>query len=222
MNKGRTPTIRLQESMASRVAGRVVSVFVVAAACIALSTAWAEDMSSHHHGHHGQSAAKGTKRSVENYSLPSVSLVRQDGKPVALATEVDDGRPVLLNFIYTSCTAICPVTTQVFSQIQDKLGADADRLHMVSISIDPEYDTPQRLDEFSRKYHAGKQWNFYTSSRGDSIAIQKAFGAYRGDKMNHVPVTYLRIAPGKPWTRLDGLVGPDEVIKEYRTLVNNG
>jgi protein SCO1/2 len=52
-----------------------------------------------------------------------------------------------------------------------------------------------------------------------SIATQRAFDAYRGDKMNHLPVTFLRAAPGKPWVRLEGFAPPDEVVKEYRQLV---
>jgi protein SCO1 len=177
---------------------------------------------SHHHHHQATAPAAQEKRSVENYTLPALALLRQDGGKAGFPAELDDGRPVMLNFIYTSCTAICPVTTQVFSQVQDKLGADKGKLHMVSVSIDPEYDTPARLDAFAKKYKAGEQWQFYTGTREASIAVQKAFDAYRGDKMNHVPVTYLRSAPGKPWIRLDGLRSPDDLVKEIRGAMANG
>lgn len=183
--------------------------------------AQAMDHSHHHHGHDMPAAAP-EKRSVESYKLPAIELVRQDGKRASLPAELDDGRPVMLNFIYTSCTAICPLTTQVFAQVQEKLGADKAKLHMVSISIDPEYDTPARLSEFAKKHQAGAQWQFYTGSREASVTAQKSFNAYRGDKMNHVPVTYLRAAPGKPWIRLDGMRSPDDLVKEYRALMANG
>jgi protein SCO1/2 len=181
-----------------------------------------QDEHAHHHHHHHAEPAATDKRSVENYKLPALGVLRQDGSKVDFARELDDGRPVMLNFIYTSCTAICPVTTQVFSQVQGKLGAEAAKLHMVSVSIDPEFDTPAKLDAFAKKYRAGSQWQFYTGSREASITVQKAFDAYRGDKMNHVPVTYLRAAPGKPWVRLDGLRSPDDLVKEVRTLMANG
>lgn len=184
--------------------------------------AHAQAMDHSHHHHHAAAPATQEKRSVENYKLPTLALVRQDGGKANFPAELDDGRPVMLNFMYTSCTAICPVTTQVFSQVQDKLGADKTKLHMVSVSIDPEYDTPARLDAFAKKYKAGTQWHFYTGTRDASIAVQKAFDAYRGDKMNHVPVTYLRAAPGKPWVRLDGLRSPDDLVKELRALMANG
>jgi protein SCO1/2 len=172
------------------------------------------------HEHHDHSAMMATplKTTVVNYSVPALSLVRQDGKKAAFPAELDDGRAVLLQFIYTSCTAICPVTTQTFSQVQDKLGKDAAKLHMVSVSIDPEYDTPARLDSFAKKLGAGAQWQFYTGTLQDSVTMQKAFDAYRGDKMNHVAVSYLRAAPGKPWVRLDGLRSADDLVKEYRSL----
>jgi protein SCO1/2 len=54
---------------------------------------------------------------------------------------------------------------------------------------------------------------------GSKIPFQKAFDAYRGDKMNHLPVTFVRLAPGKPWVRLDGFATPDDIVREYRTLV---
>ena len=177
----------------------------------------------HHHDHHDHAAQvpAGVKRSEATYNVPAVNLVRQDGTKVAFPKEIDDGRPVLLNFVYTSCTAICPVTSQVFSQIQEKLGKDAAKVHMVSVSIDPEYDTPARLVEYAKKYKAGPAWQHYTGTVEASVTMQKAFDAYRGDKMNHVPVTYLRVAPGKPWVRLDGFASPDEVIREYHKLSGN-
>ena len=49
--------------------------------------------------------------------------------------------------------------------------------------------------------------------------MQRAFDAYRGDKMNHTPVTYLRARPGSRWVRLDGFATPDELEREVRTLL---
>lgn len=177
----------------------------------------AEDAHAHHHHH--QAAPAAAKRSVENYRVPALMMRRQDGSKANFAAELDDGRPVMLNFMYTSCTAICPVTTQVFAQVQDKLGADKAKVRMISVSIDPEYDTPVRLEAYAKKYQAGSQWQFFTGTREASIAVQQAFDAYRGDKMNHVPVTFLRAAPGKPWLRLDGLRSPDDLVKEVRSLL---
>ena len=171
-----------------------------------------------HQHNHAAMAATDLKRSEARYQIPEISLVRQDGKKVNFPAELDDGRPVMVQFMYTSCTTICPVTTQMFSRVQDKLAKEHDKFHMLSISVDPEYDTPVRLNSFAKKLGAGPQWQFYGGTLEASVILQKAFDSFRGDKMNHVPVTYLRAAPGKPWTRLDGLRTPDDIIREYRAL----
>jgi len=185
----------------------------------------ADDMGGmkHDHEHHHHAAAPdGVKRSEVAYKIPAVALVRQDGAKLASAQVFDDGHPVILAFIYTSCTAVCPVTSQVFSELQQKLGKDRDQVRMISISIDPEYDTPARLTEYAKRFNAQAQWQHYTGTSQSSIALQKAFDVYRGDKMNHTPVTLLRAAPGKQWVRLDGFSTPDALAREYRELVKKG
>ncbi len=173
------------------------------------------DAHAHHH-EHGAMANGATKRTEAAYTIPTVGLLRQDGKKANFPAELDDGKPVILQFIYTSCTAICPVTSQTFAQLQDKLGKQAASVRMASISIDPEYDTPQRLDAYAKKLGAGPQWQFYTGTVQASVSLQKAFNVYRGDKMNHTAVTFMRAAPGKAWVRLDGLSSPDELFKEFQ------
>jgi protein SCO1/2 len=75
------------------------------------------------------------------------------------------------------------------------------------------------MTEYAKKYNASPQWQHYTGTVAASITMQKAFDVYRGDKMNHFPVTFMRAAPGKPWVRMDGFVTPDELMQEYRKLI---
>ena len=164
-------------------------------------------------------AARELMTSTTQYTIPPIRLVRDDGKIVSLPEEINDGRPVVLNFIFTSCSSTCPLMSAVFAQFQRKLGPDRDKVHLMSISIDPEEDTPARLREYARKFGAGPEWQHYTGTIEASLAAQRAFDVYRGDKMSHVPVTLLRAAPGEPWRRIDGLATPDELLKEYHTVV---
>ncbi len=157
-------------------------------------------------------------QSIGNYKVPDVSVVRQDGQKLSFIKELDDGRPVVMNFIFASCSAICPMLSHVFSKVQDKLGKSSQKFHLVSISIDPENDTPAKLTEYAHKFEAGSNWDFYTGTVETSLAIQKAFNVYRGDKMNHSSVILMRAEPGKSWLRLDGFMSPDEVIHEYVEL----
>ena len=126
--------------------------------------------------------------------------------------EMNDGRTVVLSFIYTTCPAICPVTSQTFAQLQRALGPDASGLHLMSISIDPEEDTPARLREYARRFGAGPAWQHYTGTLTASIAVQKAFEVYRGDKMEHEPVIFIRIKPGERWVRLEGFATSEDLL----------
>lgn len=169
------------------------------------------------HMHHA--VAPGTLHSMVDYALPPVELVRDDGKTVSLVDELNDGRPVILTFIYTSCTTICPMISQTLERLQGELGSDRDKVHIVSISIDPEEDTPARLKAYAARFEAGPEWQYYTGSVDASIAAQRAFNVYRGDKMNHAPVAFLRAAPGKQWMRIDGFATPSELLDAYRDVV---
>jgi protein SCO1/2 len=173
----------------------------------------------HAQHHHMLESAPTVTRSGAHLTLPDVTLVRSDGKSVGLARELDDERPVLVNFIYTTCTTVCPVMTQTFAEVQKRLGADASKVRMISISIDPEEDTPARLGEYSKRYGAGPQWSFYTGTTEASVAVQRAFGAYRGDKMNHSPATFYRAARAEDWVRLDGFATPSALMDELHLKI---
>ncbi|MBL3600924.1 MAG: SCO family protein [gamma proteobacterium endosymbiont of Lamellibrachia anaximandri] len=164
-------------------------------------------------------SSKGYRRSEHNYRMPKRKLVSMDGQPTSLATELEGDKPVMLNFIFTTCTTICPVLSATFSQVRESLGAESRNVTMVSISIDPEYDTPERLNEYARLYGADDQWRFLTGRVEDIIAIEKAFDAYRGTKMSHEPLTFLRADGDSPWVRIEGIASADDIVKEYEQLV---
>jgi protein SCO1/2 len=164
-------------------------------------------------------AASRTIRSTREYDVPAVRLVRDDGKAVSLPDEMNDGRPIVLNFIFTTCTSICPLMSSTFAQFEQRLGNDAGKVHLMSISIDPEHDTPARLSEYARRFRAGPEWQHYTGTLEASVTAQRAFDVYRGGKMSHSLVTLMRAAPGKPWLRIEGLAKPDELVHDYRELV---
>src|SRR5882724_5870259 len=106
------------------------------------------------------------------YQVPAVRMVRDDGKGVLLSDEMDDGRAVFLNFIFTTCTSVCPLSSKNFSDFEHALGAERARVHLISISIDPEQDTPARLRDYARKFHAGPEWQHYTGTQAASVAGQ--------------------------------------------------
>jgi protein SCO1/2 len=167
-----------------------------------------------HHAHPDQSAP--TKRNLMDVVVSATPMVRQDGSTTTLAKELEGDKPVILAFIYTSCTTVCPVTSQIMSKTQDLLGPDLKKVRMLSISIDPEYDTAERLLAYSQKFGALPQWQHYTGTLANSVTIQKAFGAYRGDKMNHVPLMFVNGGGKKKWVQIEGFPSAEQLVKEYR------
>ncbi len=195
------------------VAARIAVALLALAASGGLPNAAAHDVST------DAPAERRPTTSLRDYAVPAVRLVRDDGKAVSLPDEMNDGRPVVLNFIFTTCTTICPLMSSTFEQLDRRLGPDAARVHLMSISIDPEHDTPTRLLEYAKKFHAGPEWQHYTGTLDASVAAQRAFDVYRGGKMSHSLVTLMRAAPGKPWLRIEGWATPDDLVREYRQLV---
>ena len=145
-----------------------------------------------HAQHRAMMAQKGYQRSEHAYPLKDYALVDMAGEETSLLQELDTDRPVMVNFIFTTCTTICPVMSAVFAQVQKELGPESTDVRMISVSIDPEYDTPERLRDYAKRYGAGPQWQFLTGDPDDIIAVQKAFDVYRGNKMSHEPTTLLR------------------------------
>jgi protein SCO1/2 len=100
---------------------------------------------------------------------PAFALTSQDGTRVLLADL--RGKVVAVTFIYTSCTDTCPVLTALMALIQDKLGQDfGEKIAFVSITVDPERDTPEVLKQYADTFGADlKGWSFLT---GDPAAIR--------------------------------------------------
>jgi protein SCO1/2 len=204
--------------------------FCAAAACLAGSVlllpaaAWGH--SAEEHATQMKKPAKtngaGTEdftRTVKTYVVPDVVLVDADDRPVRLRELLAGNDSVMMNFVFTTCSTICPVMTKVFSEVPARLGGEAKHLRMVSISIDPENDTPLQLKAYAKSFQAGERWKFLTGRIQDVKAVQLAFDSYRGDKMSHQPLTLMRQAPGKPWVRIDGFLSPDQLVREYRKLL---
>ena len=180
------------------------------------------DHSQHGTDEHAQHRAmmnqEGYTRKQVNYQLPDVMLTNQYGEKVSTATLLGGDETVMLNFIFTSCTTICPVLSATFSQVQNKYGSQIDNVKMISISIDPEYDTPERLNQYAQRFHAKEGWTFLTGDLETVIEVLSAFDAYRGNKMNHIPLALISTPEPSGWIRLEGFASASDLINEYEAL----
>jgi len=172
----------------------------------------------HTHMHHAAPAESAMVRSEHEYFEPDAMLKDTQGRNVALRPLLEANQPVMIDFIYTSCTAVCPLLTETFAEVQRQLGPDASGLRMVSISIDPEFDTPKVLAAYAQNFHPGAQWRFLTGNPSDIAEIQRAFDAFKANKMDHQAIILIRASKGKPWVRFEGLVSPAVLLAEYRAM----
>ena len=160
------------------------------------------------------------KRTVEKYEIPDVTLVNQNGKKISLKSLVDSDKPVLLDFIYGTCTTICPVLSAGFTYFQRRLEPEYPAgVRLVSISIDPENDTPEVMRKYLERYRAKPGWDFLTGTREDINRVMRAFDAYVPNKMAHYPLTLLHAPQAERWVRIYGLIGGSELMDEYRKLL---
>jgi protein SCO1/2 len=148
--------------------------------------------------------------------MPDVTLFNQDGKKVQFNSVVKQGKVVILDFIFGTCTTICPVLSASFVNFQNKLGPDAGKVQLISVSIDPEHDTPKVLKEYLKKFRAKPGWDFLTGKKGDIESVMNAFNAYTADKMAHYPLTFIYSPVQNRWFRIDGLVATSELMDEYQ------
>src|SRR5499427_4295935 len=111
-----------------------------------------------------------------NY-FPNLPVIDQNGRTLNFYDDVIKGKIVVISFIYTSCQDLCPLTTAKMAQIADKLdGAVGRDLFFISMSVDPENDTPERMKAFADAFDAGPGWLFLTGKVADIRAVNYKLG----------------------------------------------
>jgi protein SCO1/2 len=156
---------------------------------------------------------------------PNFTLTSQDGKPVALADL--RGKVVAVTFIYTECPDICPMLTQKMVQVQDELGADfGKKIAFVSISLDPEHDTPEVLKDYAQFWGAKPEgWSFLTGSLDAVRDVTRRYGVFFSKKedgsVEHSQLTTLVDAAGQMRVQyLGARFDPEEFRRDLMSLVD--
>lgn len=157
-------------------------------------------------------------RTVETYTVPDVVLVNQDGAKVKLKSILESGQPVIVDFIFGTCTTICPVLSAGYANLQMRLAPGGPKVHLVSISIDPENDTPKVMRDYLKRYRAKPGWDFFTGRREDIDKVMYAFNAYIPNKMSHYPLTLIQEPKTGKWIRIFGLMSSSEFLAECRKV----
>ncbi len=144
--------------------------------------------------------------------VPAVALLTMQGETRSLDAALSSTVPLVLNFVFTTCSSTCSLQTAVLTQVQRKLLASGRKLQLASITIDPDNDTPEQLRRFAQRFEIAGGWQFYTGRFDDLLRVQKHFDVYRGSKASHPPVLMLRRHARAPWVRLEGFPDAAEIV----------
>jgi len=126
------------------------------------------------------------KQKAKNYFTDTV-LTTQSGEKLRFYSDVLDGHVVMLNVIYTSCQGACPMLTQKLSEVSKQLGDQfGNNIRFVSVSNDPERDTPEALAKFAAKQNVNMAgWTFLTGPKDEVDGIITKLGLYTSNFQEH-------------------------------------
>ncbi len=169
------------------------------------------------HEHHRKMLEEQNKANANfaDIVLPDAVLVTQDGAEVSLQSDVVGDRIVVMDFVYTTCTTVCPVLSAIFSQVQNKLGDRLGReVVMVSMSVDPNRDTPARLKKYAERLGAGDSWLWLTGRQQTVIEVLEELGAYTPNFADHPSMVLVGDGRSGQWARFIGFPGAAQIISK--------
>jgi len=141
-------------------------------------------------------------------------VITQDGEELRFFSDVLKGRIVVLTMFYTNCTGACPLVNQKLAEVQDMLGDAMGRdFFFVSVTLDPETDTPEVLKKYAANFGAEKGWYFLTGSKENIRTITQRLGQTGDDMQQHATSFMIGNVPRAHWSRLppnqpaEGIVG---------------
>jgi protein SCO1/2 len=145
-------------------------------------------------------------------AIPDVKLLDQEGREVRFYSDLLRGRVVAINFIYTTCTTICPRQGQSFRELQARLGARLGKdVLLISITSDPEADTPERLKAWAARFDAKPGWTLVTGERSEVDRLVKALTGDIARTGEHSPVVLIGNGDKQVWRRANALAPADRL-----------
>jgi protein SCO1 len=147
-------------------------------------------------------------------SIPDLEVLDQDGHKRTFYTDLIKNKVVVVNFIFTTCKAVCPISGNNFTKLQtllgDRLGRD---VFLVSVSTDPETDSPEKLKAWGSRFKAQSGWSLITGNKDDLAGLLRLMTGDGLNKGYHVPSLYLVNDQKKSQRWAYGLEDPHQVLK---------
>lgn len=171
-------------------------------------------------GQDGKSGKAGSD-AARNYFTDTV-LVDQDGREVRFYSELVEGHVVVIHTMFTECTGICPVMSRKYQALQEHLGERVgEDVHLISISVDPETDTPERLKEFAERFDAGPGWHLLTGSKENVKTVLGRLGQWVEDRDGHQGIMLVGNDRTGLWKKAFGLAKTDELVAIVDSVVHD-
>ena len=139
-------------------------------------------------------------------SIPDVDVLDQDGNRIHFYSDLIKGKVVVISFIFTTCKLYCPMLGENLSKLQGALGARLGRdVNLITVSVDPETDTPERLKAWGAMFDAKPGWTFVTGAKPEIDKVSMALTGAAAIKGDHSAVVYIGNDKTGTWTRAYGL-----------------
>jgi protein SCO1/2 len=146
--------------------------------------------------------------------IPDVPVITQDGAQVRFYRDLVAGKTVAVNFIFTTCTTICPPLGVKFGNLQrllgDRFGKD---VFLISVSVDPVNDTPARLQAWGAKFGARPGWTLVTGRKQDIDELLRALSSSGARPEGHTPMVLIGNDAAGIWTRGHGFAPAGALVK---------
>ncbi len=198
---------------------------LLAATLLATPAALAQQASDPHAQHHQMMKKQdsGNLETVPPMNIPDLVVLDQDGNERRFYTDLVKDKVVAVNFIFTTCTTICPPLGATFGRLQQLLGERAGRdVFLLSISVDPVIDTPPRMKAWGAKFGAGSGWTLVTGPKQTIDKLLSALGLPAGPKEDHPPLVLIGNEAAGLWTRAYGFSSANRLVELIETAVGAG
>jgi cytochrome oxidase Cu insertion factor (SCO1/SenC/PrrC family) len=163
----------------------------------------------------------GDSSAFSSSRIPDVKVYDQNGNRLNFYSDLIKNKTVAINFIFTTCTTICPPLTATFRRVQQDLQEASLNVQLISISVDPSTDTPERLRDFAAKFKAGPGWTFVTGDKTEIESLLQALGVAVANKNDHTPMILVGNDTTGYWTRTYGLSPPTTLVKVITEAANH-
>ena len=169
----------------------------------------------------GRSAAEEATTTAQKY-FTDTELINQDGQPMRFYSDLIRGRVVVINTFFTTCTGICPPLSRRMAQIQERLGDRVGRdVHLMSISVDPTNDTPERLKAYARAYKAKAGWFFLAGSKENVDLVLRRLGQYAESPENHTGILLIGNDRTELWKKANALAPAEDVLRVVESVADD-